>query len=479
MKVLMAASEAVPFAKTGGLADVIGSLSEVLRKQGVEVVTSIPCYKSIKSGFRLIDTGMNGSVSIGGRTYSYGVLSDGKGTYFIDCPEFFDRDGLYGTSAGEYADNAARFVLYSRATLDICISLGFSPDVIHCNDWQTGLIPLYAKTLYRHGFEKSASLMTIHNMGYQGIFPASAMTLTGLPSELFNSGMIEFYGQVNFLKAGMVAADAISTVSPNYAREITRVEFGFGLEGVASERRTVLHGILNGIDYAEWNPETDMQIWENFSRGNTKGKSRCKHMLREALGIRQTDRPLMCMVSRLVSQKGVDILLDAMDEIVNQGVDLVVLGTGDVKSQDALLGVETKYKDLVKIVIGYDDQLAHRMFAGSDMAIIPSRYEPCGLTPMIAMRYGTVPVVRATGGLADIVQDFNINTGEGSGFLFKEYSHTALLDAVKRAACLHSTAKRWAALVANCMGIDYSWENSALKYVELYKALSGPVSIKG
>lgn len=479
MKVLMAASEAVPFAKTGGLADVIGSLSSVLRKQGVEVVTSIPCYQSIKADFKLIDTGIRGSVPVGGSTHSYGVLSDGKGTYFIDCPEFFGRDGLYGTSAGEYADNAARFVLYSRATLDMCISLGFSPDVIHCNDWQSGLMPLYAKTLYRHGFERALTLMTIHNMGYQGIFPASAMTLTGLPAEFFNPGMIEFYGQVNFLKAGMVAASAISTVSPNYAREITGPEHGFGLEGVAAYRSSALHGILNGIDYSEWDPSADSLIWESYSRGNMNGKARCKHMLREQVGIKQTDRPLMCIVSRLVSQKGVDILLEAVDEIVSQGVDLVVLGTGDVKLQDALLGAETRHNEFVRVVIGYDDALAHRMFAGSDMAIIPSKYEPCGLTPMIAMRYGTVPVVRATGGLADIVTDFNINTGEGNGFVFRDYTSGSLLDAVKRAACLHATAKRWNALVANCMEMDYSWERSAGRYMELYTDLVRPSAARG
>jgi starch synthase len=470
MRVLIAASEAIPFVKTGGLGDVAGSLLKTLRGLRVDARLCMPLYRGIRERFPLEDTGARISVPVGRRHYASRIFSYKGQAYFIECDEFFDREEIYGTPYGEYEDNAQRFIFFSRGVLEASRALDFVPDVLHCNDWQTGLVPLYAKTLYRKHFGSASTLMTIHNIGYQGVFPASAMPLTGLDMKLFNPEVMEFYGQMNFLKAGIVSAGAVSTVSENYAREIKDRQYGLGLEGILRNRE--ITGILNGIDFDEWDPARDAAIPANYAAGDMGGKRKCRESLsRELFGGRL--KPLICMVGRLSSQKGIDIFLEAADRIASLGVNIVVLGRGEETLHRMLREVSKRRHDSVSLHVGYDEELARRIYAGSDILLMPSRYEPCGLAQMIAMRYGTVPVARATGGLVDTVRDYDHLKCEGTGFLFSEYGASSLEECLKRAICVYTGAGRWKKLVLECMGQDFSWKSSARKYMSLYGSLAG------
>ncbi len=470
MKVLVASSEAAPFAKTGGLADAVGCLMKGLRAGGVDARLVMPLYRSVRRNFPLKYTGTDIKVAVGGRKYASRVFSYEGRVCFVECGEFFDRQELYGTPAGDYGDNAHRFIFFSRAALEVCDALGFSPDIVHCHDWQTGLVPLYMKTAFRRHFAKTPSLFTIHNLGYQGLFPASAMPLTGLGSEYFTPERIEFYGQVNFLKAGIVAGSAISTVSMTYAREILTAEYGFGLDGVLRSRQKDLTGILNGIDHDEWDPEKDASINQNYRREDISGKKACKERLLKECGLK-TKGPLLGAVGRLSAQKGVDVLLGSIDRIVSEGAGLVLLGKGDSAFEDALKAVSGRHKGKVFFKPGYDEAFAHRVYAGSDILLMPSRYEPCGLSQMIALRYGAVPVARRTGGLADTIEDYAHLKGRGTGFLFSDYTPGCLKESVKRALCIYADAGKWKRLVLEGMGKDFSWETSVEKYISLYESL--------
>lgn len=476
MKVLIAASEAAPYAKTGGLGDVIGSLIRELPRLGVKARLILPLYRMVRDNTVLRDTGHVIRVGMGRKRHTARIFSHGDRALFIQCDEFFDRPEIYGTPQAEYPDNAHRFVFFSRGVLEACRAMGYFPDVIHCNDWQTGLIPLYIKTLYRRHFRKTATLLTIHNLGYQGTFPASAMTITGLPHECFNPDIMEFYGQVNLLKAGIASADALSTVSDNYAREIITKQYGFGLEGVLRNRVSHITGILNGIDRARWAPSTDGMLPAKFSAGDLSGKDRCRAALVAECGFRDGRRPLVGMVGRLSGQKGIDLFLEAAAGIFSTCINVVVLGRGEEHFHRKLREAAKKFPANLSLNIGYDEAFAHRIYAGADIFLMPSRYEPCGLAQMIALRYGTVPVARSTGGLADTIEDYDHIRGTGTGFLFAQYNSSALEECLKRALCVYTQEDRWKALLRRGMGRNFTWMDSARKYAALYRALARKVA---
>ena len=472
MKILLAASEATPYVKTGGLADVTGALLREFRKMGRGVSLVLPLYKSIGERFELKDTGAKVRVPLGGRWQEGRIFSHGEGAFFVECDEFFGRPDLYGTPEGDYPDNAERFIFFCRAVLDACPLLGLRPDVIHCNDWQTSLIPLYLRTIYGGKFfERTATVLTIHNLGYQGLFDISRFPLTGLPPEWFHPEGVEFYGKMNFLKAGLTASDLITTVSGTYAREILTPESGFGLDGVLRKRSPDLSGVVNGIDIDEWNPRTDPFISSPYDAGNLSGKAECrKHLLREcSLTGGEEKAPVLSFVGRLSSQKGIDIFMEAAEEILAMGARLVILGKGDERYQDLVVALGGKHRGSVGVRIGYDEAFAHRVYAGSDMLVMPSYYEPCGLSQLIAMRYGTVPVARKTGGLADTIADYGPLRGEGTGFLFRDYSAPSLAECVRSAVCVFADSRRWRRIVKGAMGKDFSWRTSAMEYLALYQ----------
>lgn len=471
MRVLIAASEAIPFVSTGGLGAVTGSLLRELLRLGADARLILPLYRGIKERFELRPAGRDIVVALGDRQCRFRVHSHEGSTLFLECDEFFDREELYGTPAGDYEDNALRFIAFSRAVLEACVALDFIPDVVHCNDWQTGLIPLYVKTVYRKSLMGTATLMAVHNLGYQGIFPASDMTLTGLDMRLFNPNVLEYYGQMNFLKAGIVGADAVSTVSMKYAEEIKTEHYGFGLDGVLRGREVT--GILNGLDYDRWNPASDDSIAANYDAANPAGKKKCKEWLVKEMSFRDREAPLVGMVGRLSAQKGVDLMADAAERFIALGVNLAVLGRGDEALQNDIRDVAARHPGNVSLNLRYDEDLARMIFAGSDMILVPSMYEPCGLAQMIAMRYGAVPVARATGGIADTIEDYRHLDGRGTGFLFSGYNSSALEECLKRALCVYSDSAAWTGLVRACMKADFSWRASALKYHALYSSLSG------
>ncbi|MDP2167812.1 MAG: glycogen synthase GlgA [Thermodesulfovibrionales bacterium] len=476
MKVLIAASEAEPFAKTGGLADVTGSLLRELVKIKADAMLIMPLYRTVRERFALKDTGLAVKVPIGDTEYSSRVFSAPPAAqprvFFVECDAFFDREELYGTLHGDYEDNALRFIFFSRAVLEACRAMALRPDVIHCNDWQTGLIPLYMRTLYKNDFGSAQSLFTIHNLGYQGIFPLSVSAVTGLGPEFFTPSGMEFYGQVNFMKSGIVFSTGLNTVSGNYSKEILTPDYGFGLDGVLKDRAEDLRGILNGIDCDLWNPAKDPMTAANYSTGDISGKASCKSELLRECGL-EGQRPLLAMVGRLSSQKGIDIFLEAAGRIISDGCNIVILGRGDEEYEKGLEALARKYPGRVSLHLGHDEAFAHRVYAGSDIIVIPSRYEPCGLTQMIAHRYGTVPVARQTGGLADTIEDYDHLKGSGTGFLFADYTPDALRRAIGRSLCVYANLPAWKGVVVSGMKKDFSWRSSAKKYLSLYESLSG------
>lgn len=471
MKILIAASEAVPYAKTGGLADVAGALLKEYKGMKKEAYIILPLYRCIKKGVvSLKDTGLKIKVPVGERVIEARLFRDKSSAYFIEHEDFFNREELYGIPRGDYADNASRFIFFSRGVLEACKRLKFQPDVIHCNDWQTGLVPLYLKTLYKTDpfFKGTASLLTIHNLGYQGLFPAAQMPLTGLGRELFTHEGLEFYGMINFLKAGLISADILTTVSNTYAKEILLKEFAFGLEGVLKLRENDVFGVINGIDYDEWDPFKDMLIPEKFSSGDLHGKAGCKKRLIKEAVLDKVNRPLIGLVGRLSTQKGLNLVLQSLEELVSLGVNLILLGKGDESLQVGLSEAARKYKRRVSVTIGFDESLAHKIYAGSDFFLIPSKYEPCGLGQLISMKYGSIPIGRKTGGLADTIKDYDHLASKGTGFLFSDFTPSAMQDAIKRALCLYTDSSKMKNVVKDTMKMDFSWKRSAERYIQLY-----------
>jgi len=477
LKVLLVSPEVVPFAKTGGLADVAGALPPVLKGVVNEVRIALPLYLEVRrKNFSLTEVVQDIQVPVGRHMRSGAVFQAAMNknitAYLVENDTYYDRDKLYGTPKGDYHDNAERFAFFCRTVLELCRIIQFQPDVIHCNDWQTALIPVYLKTLYRYDpfYSRTATVFTIHNIGYQGIFEKEAMEITGLPWDVFTMDGVEFYGKMNFLKAGIAYSEVINTVSKKYSEEIQTPEFGFGLDGILRYRSHDLFGILNGVDYEEWNPESDKFIIQKYNAKDLSGKKACKLDLMKEFKIHEEYRqyPMIGVISRLADQKGFDILAEVINEMMKLDLVFVLLGTGEQRYHDLFSMIAQKYPQKTGIKIGFDNALAHKIEAGCDMFLMPSRYEPCGLNQMYSLKYGTIPIVRATGGLDDTVVNFNPGTGKGNGFKFSVYNSRDLLAKIKEALAVYSDQKSWKKLVKNAMSADHSWLASAKEYKELY-----------
>ena len=474
MKILFVASEGLPYSKTGGLADVIEGLPRALAEMGHEIAVLLPRYRGNKAASVILS-----SVTIAlGNQLRFPALVEGKAVggvryFFVDDPEYFDRAQLYGDRSGDYPDNAERFAEFSRAAIEF-VKRVWLPDVIHCHDWQAALVPLLLRTQHANdpAVRSLPSVLTIHNLAYQGVFPRTALDSIGLPPQLFTMDSLEFYGRMNYLKGGLIYADYLTTVSRRYAKEIQTPEYGAGLEGVIRGRGERLVGILNGVDNGIWSPESDSLIAQNYSVHNMAGKKACKKdvLAQVKLPEENFERPLIGIISRFVDQKGFDLIVEISEELARENVSIIALGTGQPVYEKALKAFAEKHPGKVAVKVGFDNALAHKIEAGADIFLMPSRFEPCGLNQIYSLRYGTVPVVRATGGLDDTVQDFSASNGAGTGFKFEEYSGAQLLDAVRRALAVFRDGKSWQALQANGMSKDFSWKTSASAYVTLYEA---------
>jgi len=478
LSIAIASPEISPFAKTGGLADVIGSLPKALAKLGVRVYLIMPAYRSVlQSDVALEDTGIRFAVVISNRSVEGSlmktVVAKTIPVYLIRADHYFDREYLYGPPGGDYPDNAERFTFFSRAILEV-LKLD-PPQILHAHDWQSALAVAFLRAqpqLYSE-LSQVKAIFTVHNLGYQGLFPESEWHLLNLERSFFTLHHLEFYGKINFLKGGLVFADAITTVSPSYAEEVKTTEQGFGLEGVLQERAGRLTGILNGVDYDLWNPETDPLIAKTYGTKNLSGKRACKADLQHTFRLPQApDVPVIGMVSRLATQKGFDLLQEGLKELLSRNLQLVLLGSGDRPYQDFFRRTPVKYRGKAGVQIGFDESLAHRIIAGADLLLMPSRYEPSGLSQLYGLRYGAIPVARATGGLKDSIQEFDPETGKGNGFLFSRYEVPDLLQAVGRALAFFPRQKQWATLMKNAMVTDFSWNRSARSYLDLYQKLA-------
>jgi len=479
LNIITVSSEMVPFAKTGGLADVAGSLAQMYQKAGHRSIAIIPSYQAIdKNKMQTAQTGIEFEVPLGHNTEKITVLSSravtGITTYLIDHPYFNSRPELYGTTRGDYQDNAQRFILFARASLELIIRLGLNPDIIHCHDWQSGLIPVYLKNIYDANpvFKDTRTVFTIHNLAFQGLFPPETMLTAGLPWSIFHIDGLEFYGKMNFLKGGLSFSDHITTVSPNYSREILTPEFGCGLHGLLNILQHKLTGIINGIDYSEWNPRTDGFLPARYNATDFANKQIAKRLLCKKFGLEyQVEKPLLGMVSRLSAQKGLDIMAECLPRLFELNLNIAVLGIGDIGYHELLLSRQQQYPERLGLKLAFDNEMAHLTYAGSDMFLMPSRYEPCGLGQLIALRYGAIPIVRNTGGLSDTVVDYHQGLQKANGFTFNEYSSAAFSGAISRALELFKTQPSWQQLMSSAMSCDYSWEASARKYLELFYKL--------
>ncbi len=483
MRIAFCSSEMASLAKVGGLADVTESLPKALAGLGEDVWVFLPLYKQIwvERQKDLEDTGVKISICIDGQERTAALWKTsvhGVTVYLVDYREYFYRDHPYGTPEGDYPDNPFRFAFFSRAVLEAIKALGLGIDIIHCNDWETALVPVYQTHLYREDpqLKDVGTIFTIHNLAYQGVFDKEVLPKIGLDWSLFHMEALEYYGNVNYLKGGIVFSHIVSTVSPTYAREIQTERFGYGLDGVLRKRKDRLFGVLNGIDYDEWNPATDPKIYVNYDKERLEAKGENKRRLQEDKGLEPMESPLAGMVGRLVEQKGVDLVHAVVGDMVSMGMQLIVLGAGEKRYHDMLLELQEKYRGMVSINIGYSDELASRIYAGCDLFLMPSRYEPCGLGQMIALRYGTIPVVRATGGLADTITEYNPETGEGNGFVFEAFKPGEFLAALQRAQGVYSYGERWQTLVKRAMECDFSWGASARRYMEIYELAKGLAS---
>lgn len=450
-----------------------GALVKEFRRRNMQASLVLPLYKEIKNNFSLEQTGKTFGLKMGDGLVEGEVWASDKSpvpqAYFIKCERLYDRPGLYGLAGNDYPDNALRFAFFSRAVLETCLVMDIRPDVIHCNDWQTGMLPLYLNGLYRKHFDRTATLYTIHNLGYQGIFVASDMKYTGVGEDYFTPEGIEFYGKINFMKAGLNYSDLLTTVSETYSREILEKESGFGLEGVLDRRKEDLYGVINGIDYDVWDPAKDEMIPKKYVPADLRGKADCRRALLLEAGIRHEKRPLFGVVSRFSGQKGIDLISESADDLVRLGMNIVVLGSGEAYYQDLLSEIAGRNPGRIFVRAGFEERFARLIYAGCDFFLMPSRYEPCGLGQLIALKYGAVPVVRKTGGLADTVRDYEHLSARGTGFLFEDYTPSALKNAVKRAACVFVDKRRLGGVVRDAMREDFSWARPADVYLGLYE----------
>lgn len=485
MKILVVSSEVVPFAKTGGLADVAGALPISLANLGHDVRVVMPRYGMIDDAkYNLLPILSDIHVRLGSEHYvaqiSRTMLPDTEvPVYFVANPHFFDRAHLYQVKGVDYPDNALRFAFFSKTVIWLLKGLDWIPDIIQCNDWQTALVPVYLRTDPDMNADPALRsvriLYTIHNLAYQGLFDAPEASKVDVESSLFHPAGLEFYGKLNLMKGGILFSDEISTVSRRYAEEIQTPEYGAGLEGVLASRRDHLTGILNGIDYTKWNPEVDQLIPIRFSPKRMTGKTKCKAALQEETGLSVSpETPLIGIISRLDPQKGFDILREAMDEVLKKNLQLVLLGTGVPEYHKFFEKLARKYPERVSVNLKFDEGLAHRIEAGSDMFLMPSRYEPCGLNQLYSLKYGTIPIVRKTGGLADSITDTTpetLKSQEATGFVFEEYSAAELVRTIERALQTFGKKTAWKQLVKSAMAKDFSWNASARAYLELFEKM--------
>jgi starch synthase len=478
LRVLFAAPEAVPFAKTGGLADVAGALPKFLQRLGCEIKLVMPYYRMVKnSGFPIQRLDEEIEVPVGNEIIKadlyQGQLDQDIPVYLIGREEFFDREYLYSTPKGDYFDNAERFIFFSKAALLFCQYANFPPDIIHHHEWQTGLIPAYLKSIYRNDpfFSRTGVVFTIHNIAYQGLFKKEKFRLTGLPEEMYNPEGIEFWERINLMKAGIVYADVINTVSQKYSEEIQTPEYGYGLEGILRKRKEDLYGILNGVDYEDWDPSHDPHLVARYHLKDLSGKRACKKDLLKEFHLPEALEkvPLLGMISRLADQKGFDLLAEIIDELFTLDIGFVLLGTGEQKYHELFNQVARKYPHRTGIRIAYDERLAHKIEAGADLFLMPSKYEPCGLNQIYSLKYGTIPVVRATGGLDDTIVSYDPAIGKGNGFKFSRYDAKELLNQIKVAVGFFYQPDHWRQIVRNAMMADFSWQRSAKAYLQLYQ----------
>jgi starch synthase len=484
LKILFAATEAVPFAKTGGLGDVCGSLPRELAKLGHEPVIVMPAFRQAMTCGRPIEpTGIDFEIPIGRKnvvgTFLRSTLSGcDVPVYLVEHDGYYDRPELYGEAGKDYKDNCERFVFFARAVLEAVERLDLRTEIVHCHDWMPALVPVYLKTELCGvpPYDSIASILTIHNIAYQGSFWHWDMELTGIDWKYFNWRQMEFYGNLNFLKSGLAFADVLTTVSPRYAEEIQSPPLGCGLEGILSHRRDDLHGIINGVDYSAWDPAIDPQLNNHNYNADTfvDGKRACKAALQQEVGLpNATDQPLVAMISRLADQKGFDLVAGVIRQWAETSpIQWVILGTGDPRYHELLEDLAYRYPERIAVRLGFSNELAHRIEAGADIFLMPSRYEPCGLNQLYSLKYGTVPVVHATGGLADTitnVTDETMVSSAANGFSFREYSATALAEALERACQMFHDRPAWERLIRSGMRQDWSWGHSAREYSQLYE----------
>ena len=474
VRILFVASEGLPFSKTGGLADVVEALPKALVAQGHEVAVVLPRYRGTETTAVVMPSV---TIPLGNRLRFPAILDGtqiaGIRYFFVDDPAYFDRDGFYGNSAGDFPDNAERYSEFCRSAIEV-VKHVWPADVIHCHDWQTALLPVSLRTSYSDDpvVKDIPVVFTIHNMGYHGLFGRDALDRAGIPAGTYSPAGIEFFGKVNFLKAGLVYSDYLTTVSRRYAQEIQTPEYGYGLEGVVRSRADRLVGILNGVDYSAWNPEKDKLIPMKYSAKDMSGKHVCKQMLLEIFGIspEYASRPLIGIVSRFADQKGFDLIAEKAYELMKEEVSIIVLGTGDKKYEQLFTALANTFPGRAGVKIEYSDEIAHKIEAGADMFLMPSRYEPSGLNQMYSLKYGTVPIVRATGGLDDSVEPFDLEHGTGTGFKFAEYTGSAMMYAIRQALHHCSDERIWKRIQLNGLAKDFSWKVPAAEYAKVYEA---------
>lgn len=472
MKILFAASEAYPFVRTGGLGDVASALPIALGKEKTDIRVILPLYEDIPSKFRdgMVFLG-SAMVWLGWRQQYAGLFYlslDGVTYYFVDNEYYFKRQGIYG-----FYDDGERFSFFSKAVLELMPVMDFFPDVLHVNDWQTALVPIMLDVFYaaREEYKNIKTLLTIHNIEFQGNMDKFVIgDVFGLPSSHYS--IAEYKGDANMLKAGIEAANCVVTVSPTYAQEILDPYYAYGLENILGIRKYKLHGILNGIDTARYDPLKDKALFQNFSVKSLVRRKKNKSGLQALVGLPAADKPLIGMVTRLSGQKGIDLVLHVIENILVMDLQLVILGTGDWKYENALQELAKRYPGKLAALISFSSDLASKIYAGSDMFLMPSKYEPCGLSQLIAMRYGSIPIVRETGGLKDTVTPYNPETGEGTGFTFKTYDAFDMLDAIRRAVAAYDAKDEWKRVMTNAMSVDPSWNKSAQDYIKLYKSIT-------
>lgn len=487
LNVLFVASEMDPFVKVGGLADVIGSLPKKIKQKDCEIKIVIPLYKTVERNLKekkIEKKTLQHDITVRVNSVDYTfevnvVIFKGLKIYFLQNKELFDRDFVYSTPQGDYADNFVRYGAFCLAALKTSHLINYKPDIIHCHDWHTSYIPIYLKNTKDSikefsFFADSKIVFTIHNIGYQGVFDSYVLGVLGLPGYIYSQEGLEYYGKINLMKGGIIYSDLVTTVSPTYSEEIQTPNQGKGLEGVIkykSDRSNKVVGILNGIDYTVWNPETDKFLYRNYSYRNFEEKSYNKSKLKKQFELSGSDKPLIGLVCRLAEQKGIDLVVEALDIIIDLGFQVILIGSGEERYMNMLVSANQKYKNDFRALVKYNNKIAKRIFAASDMFLVPSRYEPCGLTQIIALRYGAIPVVRATGGLIDTITDYSMNKKSGNGFVFDNFSIASLIGSLKRALRVYKNQSEWNKLVEKGMKKRFSWTKSSKKYIDVYKKL--------